>query len=160
MPNLQTVWPVCLYTTVRFWMRPCQQRNPLRSMETGSTQTNLPAFVHHKAFCVRDKHLFCLWSLFFFFVDGNSIQLVFFSNSVVKDNVQMNSVWSQTALFPKTPTANIRDETRGDSRLLCFGVCLKLWKLFLFAVFLCMQRVRGGVARGRSGRFVTVAARR
>lgn len=119
-----------------------------RSMETGSTRKNLPAFVHHKAFCVTDiKPLFCTRILVF--VDGNSIQHMFFSNSVVMDKVEMNTALSGVRRhFPKTPMANLRDETRrGETEGYCVLVFVESFEscfCFLHSSACRGWRVGGG----------------
>lgn len=119
-------------TTFIFWIRPCHNAEICSwSMETRSTQKNLPAFVHHKAFCVTDINT-CFCPQILVFVDGNSTQHMFFSNSVVMDKVEMNIVWSQTALSQNTYGKPLKlDATR--LRTIVFWRLLKALKV----VFVC-----------------------
>lgn len=100
-------------------------------METCSTQKYLLAFVHHKAFCVTDINT-CFCPQILVFVDGNSTQHMFFSNSVVMDKAEMNIVWSQRALSQNTYGKPLK---LGETRLRAIVFCC-LFKA-LKVVFVC-----------------------
>lgn len=108
------VWPVRLWHYIHILNQAVPQSRNLLLIHGNIQYTEkLACFCSSQSLlCNRHKHLFSAQILVF--VDWNSIQHMFFSNSVVMDKAEMNIVWSQTELsqntYGKSPR---RDENEG-----------------------------------------------
>lgn len=128
-------------TTFIFWIRKLHNAEICSwSMETGSTQKNMPPFVHHKAFCVTDINTCFVLRSLFLWMETQSRKM-FFSNSVVMDIVEMNIGVKQ--LFPPKHLWQT-SETRHDK-----GYCVLVFVYSFESCLLYSCACRGwGLGRG------------